>query len=271
MPGMTFRLWRCRATFLTRAAVRFPAHAGNAFRGALGHRLEDEFFRPRASAGPSGLRDRPRPFVLRASDLDGAVIVQGGRFELTLNVFAESAVDALRRALAECGSSPRLAGCELTAWEAEPLDLDLAPRPAPQQVRVLFRTPLALKGWDGEGLPPFAVLAARLRDRIAALAAFHGGGAPEWDYAAMGSRAALVQTLNGQVEKRQSARRSTRTGRTHSLTGVTGWVDYSGPLDEFLPLLEAGYWTGVGRHTVWGQGWIEIAEPGAPSISTVAP
>jgi hypothetical protein len=37
-----------------------------------------------------------------------------------------------------------------------------------------------------------------------------------------------------------------------------GEVDYEGELSEFVPYLEAARWTGVGRHTVWGNGAIEI-------------
>ena len=55
-------------------------------------------------------------------------------------------------------------------------------------------------------------------------------------------------------------RRSTRTGQVHPLGGFAGWAEYEGELAEFLPWLRAAYWTGVGRHTVWGYGAISIEE-----------
>ena len=53
-------------------------------------------------------------------------------------------------------------------------------------------------------------------------------------------------------------RRSTRTGRTHSLGGFLGSAEYEGDLAEFLPYLAAAKWTGVGRHAVWGNGEMEV-------------
>jgi len=44
----------------------------------------------------------------------------------------------------------------------------------------------------------------------------------------------------------------------HPRVGLIGTVTYTGPLAEFLPWLRAGYWTGVGRQTVWGKGVIDL-------------
>jgi hypothetical protein len=54
-------------------------------------------------------------------------------------------------------------------------------------------------------------------------------------------------------------RRSSRTGQTHPIGGFQGTVEYTGPLDEFLPYLEAARWTGVGRQAVWGKGEIAVS------------
>lgn len=256
MPGLTFRVWTCRAEFEARAPLRFPALAGNAFRGALGYRLPPHVFSPRADLGPSGLRDRPRPFVLRAAHLDSLSLAPGARFELRLNVFAEAALGPLRAALDGLGVQG--AGLLLDDFSARLINVDLSARDtAPARVRVLLRTPLEMKGWSGAGLPPFAVLAARLRDRVSALGAFYQGGAPEFDFTGLAQRAAAVEAREGRLETKTTVRRSRRTDRTNPMGGLVGWVDYEGPLAEFVGLLEAGYWTGVGRHTVWGQGWIE--------------
>jgi hypothetical protein len=52
-------------------------------------------------------------------------------------------------------------------------------------------------------------------------------------------------------------RRSSRTGRTHSIGGFVGSAEYEGDFAEFLPYLEAAQWTGVGRQAVWGKGEIK--------------
>jgi hypothetical protein len=252
---LSFRVWVCRAAFETRAPVRFPPFAGNAFRGALGFRLPAEVFTPRASDGPSGLRDRPRPFVLRAAHLDGVALPADARFELGLNVFAEAAVEPLQDALE--GFAVQGAPLILQDFSVRLAELSLAPRlPAPAAVRVRLVTPLDLKGWSGAGLPPFAALAARLRDRLSALAAFYQDSPLALDHAGLAARAAEVRTQGGELVERHWVRSSRRTGRTNPMGGVTGWVDYAGPLGGFMSLLEAGSWTGVGRHTVWGMGWI---------------
>jgi len=58
------------------------------------------------------------------------------------------------------------------------------------------------------------------------------------------------------VIRREVMRRSSRTGQTHTIGGFTGSAIYAGELTEFMPFLRAAWWTGVGRHTVWGNGVI---------------
>jgi len=62
--------------------------------------------------------------------------------------------------------------------------------------------------------------------------------------------------VNGELGQVSVERRSSRTGQRHSIGGLTGFVEYDGNLTEFLPYLEAGSWTGVGRHCTWGNGQI---------------
>ena len=51
---------------------------------------------------------------------------------------------------------------------------------------------------------------------------------------------------------------SQRTGETHGLGGFAGVAKYEGNLTEFLPWLQAAQWTGVGRLTPWGNGYIQV-------------
>ena len=62
------------------------------------------------------------------------------------------------------------------------------------------------------------------------------------------------------VRRHETERRSTRTGQSHSIGGFIGTVEYEGDLAEFLPILKAAKWIGVGRQSVWGKGEIQVCE-----------
>ncbi len=99
------------------------------------------------------------------------------------------------------------------------------------RIRVQFLTPTELKSRD---LPS--------RDRFSTLRSLYG------------------PPRSISISARGRTRRSSRAGQTHPLGGFTGeaeyQAEYDGDLDEFLPYLRAGQWTGVGRQTVWGNGEI---------------
>jgi hypothetical protein len=105
---------------------------------------------------------------------------------------------------------------------------------------------------------PFGVLFARVRDRISTLRSLYGEGPLPIDFQALADRAGLVRTVDCDLQYQDVPRRSSRTAAVHGIGGVTGRVDYEGDLTEFLPYLRAAGWTGVGRHTVWGNGVIEV-------------
>jgi hypothetical protein len=262
--GQSLRVMACRLSLEPSAPLSFPAVAANTFRGALGFVLPESVFRPRRTEGPSGLKDPPRPFVLRCSHLDSYQFDRKEMFDLSLNLFSGDPVlvrlfrDAFER-LCGAGIGPRRVKCHLAGWEERPVDLDLTPTRPARRVRVTFRTPTELKGIEPHSLPPFEVLAARLRDRVSALRGLYGDGPLDLDFRAYGERARLVRAAGGSLTEHKAERRSARTGQVHPLSGFTGWVEYEGDLSEFLPFLEAGHWTGVGRQTVWGKGWIGVS------------
>src|SRR4051794_10563729 len=69
--------------------IHFPAgKAANILRGSLGLALPPEIFAPRGEDGPSGLADRPRPFVFRVRHLDGTTARAGEVFRVGVNLFA---------------------------------------------------------------------------------------------------------------------------------------------------------------------------------------
>ena len=259
----SFDLFALRFHFTASGAIHFPAgRTVNIFRGQFGKIMKQcagnvysQFFAPVAAdgEGPSGLRDLPRPFVFRASHLDGAAFAPGERFHVGINWFEtrEPAIDLLEKILAELMRGR----AKLESIEGrEALRFELAAHREPiGQMRVRFLTPTELKGAER---PEFGVLLARIRDRVSTLRALYGAGPLELDFKGMGERAARIQMTHCEIEKVCMDRMSRSTGQHHSLGGFVGTTEYEGDLGEFLPLLEIARWTGVGRQTVWGKGEI---------------
>ncbi len=244
-------------------------------------------FAPRSDSGPSGFADPPRPFVLRAASLEGGSFVEGSLFSFDLHLFTNDHAALLPFAqafqvfLAE-GIGAARGRVELTAIDLlnvarEPtcpvfpatqtdgtaddgVQLSLAAAAeAPRRVTVEFVTPTELK-YEGALVerPQFFIVVARLRDRISALSTLYGAGPLEIDHIGIVERARSIELVSSDVSWVSSERRSSRTGQRHPLGGFVGTAIYRGPLGEFMPWLRAGYWTGVGRQTVWGKGVIEI-------------
>ena len=138
--------------------------------------------------------------------------------------------------------------------ERRSLRFSLAPREI-EKIRVHFVTPTELKGAGG---PDFRVFWSRLRDRISTLRALYGGGPLRLDFKASAEQAARVRMTRCELEDVAAERVSRSTGRRHSLGGFIGMAEYEGALGEFVPYLEIGQHTGVGRQTVWGKGEIRV-------------
>lgn len=228
---------------VTRNAISFPPYgAANLIRGQFGKSLfagrlyEKLFAPPHRTDGPSGLKDPPRPYVLRTASLDGKSFPSGAALDFTVHVFDEALV-------------PDFA---IASLEHKRLSLAL-PVQAATCVRVDFLTPTELKNAP---LPSFDMLFARLRDRISALRAIYGAGPLAIDFKPMGERAQAILMREHHLEDIDRTRTSKNTGQHHPIGGFVGHAIYEGALTEFLPYLEAGYWTGVGRQTVWGKGQI---------------
>jgi hypothetical protein len=287
----TFEFYRFRFHFRALAAVHFPVgKSANMVRGAFGTVLRDavppadyvRLFEPGAALGqaPSGLRDWPRPFVLRVAHLEGLTIPPQGAFYLDVHVF-DLRVPVLAHfrsafaRFAERGIGPgrgrmeleRVDELDLNDVEREvpadpgaPLVLHFEPDAAPvHRVQIHFLTPTELKS-DGSRVerPVFPILFARLRDRISTLRALYGPGPLEVDFYGMGLRAGTIHLLRCALSREHVSRRSGRTGQVHPLGGFTGEAEYEGELAEFMPWLRAARWVGVGRQTVWGKGDLRV-------------
>lgn len=312
---MTFSVHAYRFTFRARDAIHFPqGKSANILRGAFGLLLRRiaclphcpgatacphaagcayaRLFEPHAAAhgpSPSGLTDWPRPFVFRATHLDGLTIPPGAPFHFDLHVFdlrepvlpylaltfTQLARDGLgpgrgradlitAHALTATGDpdTPLYDGVTHRLLSAPPplsLPLEAPYKPIPR-LRVSFVTPTELKDESSVAREPhFPVLFGRLRDRISTLRALYQDGPLDLDFRAQLDRTATVRLTGHQLHWETTERRSSRTGQTHPLGGFTGWADYEGELAEFVPYVHVGRFVGVGRQTVWGKGEVLVS------------
>ncbi len=277
MSGLILRVRPLQFGFRALDPIRFPpGQAANIFRGAFGVILRRtapvpvyaRMFEPRASRGPSGFADLPRPFVLRAASLDGQQFGAGESFTLGANVFDPdiSAIEHFRltfEQLCKEGLGPSRPRIELLeARELPGVEVKLEEQRNPvSKIKLAFVTPTELK-IGGEILrePRFDAVFKRARDRAAGLVALYQtphDGRP--DFRGLGGRAEAIRMTSSRLVQIEPKRRSSRTGQTHSLGGFQGEAEYEGELTEFLPYLEALWWTGVGRLTVWGNGQVRLS------------
>jgi hypothetical protein len=289
---MTFDFYSFRFEFSALDPIVFPlGQPGNILRGAFGmafrgivcppdcpgarqcHARETcdyaRIFEPVSllGRGPSGLRDRPRPFVFRAANLDGRSVQPGERFWFDVNLFEtrnppfEPFALAFGR-LAKEGLGPKRGRANLVSVEQRPVSISLdANSTETRTLQVEFVTPTELKSSDRlVTRPDFDVLFARARDRVGTLRAMYGAGPLEIDFRAMGERAAAIRMTRSKLRQVEAERRSSRTGQVHGIGGFVGVAEYEGVLGEFIPYLDAAQWTGIGRQCVWGKGELRVGQ-----------
>jgi hypothetical protein len=309
---LRFEFHRIRFHFEAIEPVLFPpGKVGNIIRGAFGRsfraaacnaRCLDSkqcvlpcayrpIFEPRAGeggGGPSGLGDLPRPFVIRAWEMDGLRLNAGIAFWFDLHLFdvRNPRIDEYQRAFtrfAEDGLGPNqakarfnraesldLAGRRTSTGQILSIDLRSIPIAPITRLQVNYATPTELKS-DGQSVqvPEFHILIARLRDRISTLRSLYGAGPLSIDFRGLVERAQKVHIAAADLQNREIVRRSGRTGQQHSIGGFHGPVVYEGALNEFVPYLVAGRWIGVGRQTAWGKGEIRVSRVEAPEPRAV--
>ncbi len=223
------------------------------------------------TAGPSGLTDLPRPFVIRAAHLDNEAISPGQPFCFDINLFETRRpmagyFEQGLRELGRQGLGPGRGRADLTSVEqldrtrssstGPPISIPLQPGSSKiDKIRIVFRTPTELKA-DGKPVaqPEFGILFARAMDRVSTLRSLYGAGSLDVDFQILGDLANRVRMTSCELQNVQTVRRSSRTRQSHGLGGFIGGAEYQGELTQFLPILEAAQWTGVGRHCVWGNG-----------------
>ena len=277
MNAPSFKVMLFEMEFQVKQDVWFSAwKAGNFFRGKLGiaaRRLccpqscpgaascsesvtchYARLFEPQpAVSGPSGFANLPRPFVLRAEELNGRTFQVGDHFSLRLHLFgALETCDLIEK------SFQSIEQLQLLATRVSQVVIPLVPEPC-RLLQINFLTPMEIKWKDGViRRPDFPALISRLRDRIASISSFHGSGPLNWNYNQIVECSESIQMTNCDVREVEADRRSSRTGQTHGLGGFIGKARYEGDLDQFIPMLRVAEWTGIGRHTSWGNGAIEL-------------
>ncbi len=256
--------------------ILFPVgKAGNVLRGAFGQLLREhscrpqcsgaqscsiaaecayaQIFEPRASTSDRSV-NRPRSFVFRADHLDGHSVAPGQSFDFEINLFDRSTetlktiLDAFS-AIHELGS--RRGKTKLLNTRTHPQSVPLAPATsAVSSIRVDFATPTELKALNKVVVTPeFPILYARAAQRITALSS-----AP----LALPDPPSDIQLIESALTDSDIERRSSKTGQRHRIGGFVGHTIYQGNLREYLPVLKAAEFTGVGRHTSWGNGRLLI-------------
>lgn len=271
-----------------RRMVCDPACSGPEACARMGACPYTRLFAPRLDAlAAAGVADPPRSYVLRTPVLDELHFMPGDLFSVDLHLFDHS-LPCLRyfiwayMQLAEEGLGPRRARVRLQSVvrlsadrqperkvfdgqhiepdaESNPLRLSLAPPRTPvHNLRILFLTPTALRvGNHNTMQPDFPAIIARGCERIAALSGFYQGTGLDADFRSICQRAWTVHLVASDTHPITVERHSARTGENHELSGFVGSADYFGDLTEFVPYLRAAYWTGIGKHTVWGNGAIQ--------------
>ena len=276
MLPAALKLLELRFQLKATAPLHFPAwKAGNFFRGHFGITLKRlccpascpgpmectnrqqcayaNLFEPVSKDAPSGFANPPRPFVFRVEQLNGRHFQPDDVFPVRMHLFGNvAALPWIEKTLA---SFERM---ELMSMEVVPVTIALVGQPC-RELAIEFLTPVELKSQQQVlRQPDFPALISRIRDRIGALSLFYGEGAPPWDYKQISEKAERVKMVHCDVQTVDVDRQSSRTGQIHGLGGFVGSARYEGILDDLLPLLMAAEWTGVGRHTAWGNGAIRL-------------
>jgi hypothetical protein len=146
----------------------------------------------------------------------------------------------------------------------EPMRLsDLrGPDPALNRVRVNFLTPARVIS-EGRLSPQveFSLLVRSLLRRLSTLAYFHCGVELALDYKGIIQRASNVSVETSSLVWYDWERYSSRQDARLKVGGVLGSVTYTGPVQEFIPLLVLGEHLHVGKATSMGLGKYQIARP----------
>ena len=248
-------------------------------------RFFDATLTPEESAkAPSGFRqDPPRPFVLRSSLVPG-LTARGKIWELDLYCFDTQNIEplVLIKALELLGANglgnertsstiERITGLDagfqsISSFLPVVLPLPL-PNPGPvERFAIEFITPTELiVGGTPASRPEFPILVRALVNRLQPLCHFYGAGTvtkPEMEEFLLFTQGADSKLVS--MTWPENRRTSTRTFQKHPLSGFLGVMEYMASMQSYVCWLEAGLWTGVGKHTQFGHGQYRLMGPPIP-------
>lgn len=226
------------------------------------------------AAAPSGFRqDPPKPFVLRPGIGPGTTL-RGAHWHLDIYCFHPSglAMEKLLASLARLGDDGlgeqrapstivRIEGLDSQFQPQQPLQSHVLPLPTPKSstaepVIFQFHSPTEIvHAGRIVPRPEFPYFIQALGNRLQPLCRFYGQGYwPTGELSAFRSHSAGATMRIIVSASPKSSRTSTRTGQRHDLKGFTGLVEYVAAWRSYSHWLQAGLWTGVGKHTQFGHG-----------------
>jgi hypothetical protein len=250
-------------------------------------------FEPRPPANAdrlSNLQDAPRPFVFDPPAAESAEFAPGQPVTFGLTAIGRAArlvpyfVSAFRN-LADEGLGPRRARFDLlevaaldavgtrtaiyqnttplvrlTAPTLRAADLVKPGDTARTSLTLRFSTPLDLKDQGVPvGIPEFAPLIRRLRDRANALSTFFADGPLSLDFKGISAVAEGVKLVRNATSLIEVNRRSSRTGQRHDVGGLIGEAEYKGEgIGRLMALVRVGEVMHVGKHAAFGNGRMEV-------------
>jgi hypothetical protein len=150
----------------------------------------------------------------------------------------------------------------LTAPTLRPADLMKEGDSDRTTLTLRFPTPLDLKDQGVPvGIPEFAPLIRRLRDRANALSTFFADGPLPLDFKGVSAMAETVRLVRNETRLLEVNRRSTRTGQRHDVGGLVGEASYEGEaIGRLMALVRVGEVVHAGKHAAFGNGGMEVGE-----------
>lgn len=148
----------------------------------------------------------------------------------------------------------------LAAPAQHPADLMMAGDELRTTLTLRFPTPLDLKDQGVPvGIPAFAPIIRRLRDRANALSTFFADGPLSLDFKGVSAMAETVKLVKNDTHLVEVNRRSSRTGQRHDLGGLVGEAEYEGEaIGKLMALVRVGEVLHVGKHAAFGNGGMEV-------------
>ncbi|MDA8186701.1 MAG: CRISPR system precrRNA processing endoribonuclease RAMP protein Cas6 [Dehalococcoidales bacterium] len=132
---------------------------------------------------------------------------------------------------------------------------------ASENLKVRFKTPLRLVT-NGQLVHrlSFATLMRRLFERLTVLWDAYAGEPLALDFADVLACAEQIGVSYDNTRWLDLDRYSTRQGRPLPMGGLVGEIAFQGDLAPFLPWLQWGTITHVGKYAVMGNGWYELGQ-----------